>query len=75
MAKKRLPIVLYTLLLVSILVSLLVSVFPGSTAMADTIVNFPDPGLQQAIRDAIGKPSGDIYQSDLDSLTWIVLPA
>ena len=33
------------------------------------IVTFPDPALEQAIRDAIGKPTGDIYQSDLDKLT------
>jgi len=35
----------------------------------DSVVTFPDPNLQKAIRDAIGKPTGDIYQSDLDKLT------
>ena len=29
------------------------------------VVNFPDPNLEQAIREAIDKPTGDIYQSDL----------
>jgi len=33
------------------------------------IVTFPDAALEQAIRNAIGKPTGDIYQSDLDKLT------
>src|SRR5271157_2071448 len=33
------------------------------------IVTFPDAALEQAIRNAIDKPTGDIYQSDLDKLT------
>ena len=33
------------------------------------VVNFPDPGLEEAIRDAIGKPTGDILDSDLVGLT------
>jgi parallel beta-helix repeat protein len=33
------------------------------------VVTFPDPNLEAAIRDAIGKPTGDIYQSDLEGLT------
>jgi hypothetical protein len=37
-------------------------------AVAET-VNFPDPKLEQVIRDAIGKPTGDIDSSDLVSLT------
>ena len=32
------------------------------------IVDFPDPGLEAAIRDAIGKPTGDILDTDLDGL-------
>ena len=32
-------------------------------------VTFPDPNLEAAIREAISKPTGDIYQSDLDGLT------
>ncbi len=69
MIKNRVCIILHGFLLAIVLVSLLVSIFPISTAGADTIVNFPDPGLQQAIRQAIGKPTGDIYQSDLGNLT------
>ena len=37
------------------------------------IVSFPDPGLEAAIRDEIGKPSGDILNTDLDRLTSLFL--
>jgi len=36
---------------------------------AETSVNFPDPNLEQAIRETIDKPTGDIYSSDLVGLT------
>ena len=39
------------------------------TEPADQVVTFPDPKLETAIREAIGKPTGDIYQSDLEGLT------
>jgi len=39
------------------------------SASADAIVSFPDPGLEVAIREAIGKPTGDILESDLVGLT------
>ena len=35
------------------------------------IVNFPDPGLEAAIRSAIGKPTGDIWNTDLVGLTHL----
>jgi hypothetical protein len=35
----------------------------------DPVVTFPDAKLDAAIREAIGKPTGDIYQSDLAGLT------
>jgi len=35
------------------------------------VVNFPDPGLEAAIRDAIGKPTGDILDSDLVGLSLL----
>lgn len=34
-----------------------------------TVVTFPDPNLEAAVREAIGKPEGDIFQSDLKDLT------
>ena len=39
---------------------------PGSSP-----VNFPDPGLEAAIRDAIGKPTGDILDTDLIGLAQL----
>jgi len=33
------------------------------------VVDFPDPNLEQAIREAINKPTGDIYDTDLIGLT------
>lgn len=35
-------------------------------------VTFADPNLEAAIREAIGKPTGDIYPSDLEDLTSLV---
>jgi Leucine-rich repeat (LRR) protein len=32
---------------------------------------FPDPNLEAAIREAIGKPEGPIYPSDLEGLTYL----
>ena len=33
------------------------------------VVNFPDPGLEAAIRDAIEKATGDIHDTDLTGIT------
>ena len=42
---------------------------PLSPVLADDpVVTFPDAKLDVAIREAIGKPTGDIYQSDLEGL-------
>ena len=38
---------------------------PASAA----VVNFPDPGLETAVRNAIGKPTEDIHDTDLLGLT------
>jgi len=38
-------------------------------ADGDPVVTFPDPHLEYAIREAINKPIGDIYQSDLEEIT------
>ncbi len=54
---------------------LLSVVFVGFVAtevlVAETPVSFPDSNLEQAIRDAIDKPTGDIYESDLTTLTCL----
>ena len=44
------------------------AVLPATALADETPVTFPDAGLEAAIRDAIAKPSGDIYQSDLEAL-------
>ena len=41
------------------------------TVISCEVVTFPDPNLEAAIREAIGKPIGDICQSDLDGLTYL----
>jgi len=52
-----------------VLLTLLVFLLPASPANADEVVNFPDPNLEAVIRLTIGKPTGEIYQSDLYGLT------
>jgi len=42
--------------------------FSVATAYADMI---PDPGLEAAIREAFGKPSGPIHVKDLEGLTGL----
>ena len=52
-----------------VLAIMLLVLMPTSAVRADSVVTFPDPNLQAAIRTAIGKPTGDILQSDLAGLT------
>ena len=40
----------------------------ASSAAGQTVVNFPDPNLEAAIRAAIGKPTGPIYDTDVAGL-------
>ena len=51
------------------MVSLLVLLLTTSCGSVDRVVIFPDPNLETAIRRAIEKPIGDIYESDLKDLT------
>jgi Leucine-rich repeat (LRR) protein len=39
----------------------------------DKSIVFNDPQLEEAIRNRIDKPSGDIYKSDLEQIDWLVL--
>jgi len=55
----------FSKLMVAFVLALLALLLPASVANADEIVTFPDPNLEAAIREAIGKPTGDIFQSDL----------
>lgn len=49
--------------------ALLIAAVLCGCAPAAQEVNFPDPNLEARIRDAIDKPTGTIYASDLASLT------
>ena len=60
---------LITTTLLAVVGSVLV-VFPGNTASAVT-VDIPDSQLEAAIRDALGKPTGDITDTDLAGLTGL----
>jgi len=48
---------------------------PFSRVQADSVVAIPDPNLEVAIREAIDRPSGYIYQSDLSGSTFTTLHA
>jgi hypothetical protein len=59
----------YKLTLGIVLLGVLMLLLPSSVVKADETVAFPDANLEAAVRDAIGKTSGDIYRSDLKGLT------
>ena len=65
MSNKRVSTTVHVLLLAIVLLSLLVLVLPSSSARAETKVDFPDANIRATIGQAINKPTGDIYQSDL----------
>jgi hypothetical protein len=44
-------------------------VIPVSVVDAASVVTFPDANLEAAVRDAIGIPTGDIYDDNLTALT------
>ena len=52
-------------LLSIVCVLLTVLSLPGCRSSGNTIVTFPDPNLETAIREALNKPSGSIYASEL----------
>jgi internalin A len=54
---------------VLLILGLITGSLPLGLVRADTVVTFPDANLEAAIRDALGKPSGDIYASELAGLT------
>jgi len=37
-------------------------------------ISFPDQNLEAAIREAVGKPTGDIYEADVENLTSLYAP-
>jgi hypothetical protein len=48
---------------------LAVALMPVVASATDPAVNFPDHALDTAVRTAIGKPTGQIYASNLSTLT------
>ncbi|MFC2108542.1 leucine-rich repeat domain-containing protein [Candidatus Bipolaricaulota bacterium] len=50
-------------------VILALSILVATVSVSAVVVTFPDANLEQVIRDAIGKPTGDIDDSDLVGLT------
>jgi Leucine-rich repeat (LRR) protein len=71
MSKLRVWICLLVVMALMLTMGLLaVAGTPGPVqADGDPVVIFPDPNLEAAIREAIDKPIGDIYQSELEDLT------
>lgn len=49
----------------------LVAVCLSSLSCSTGGISFPDPNLEEAIREAIDKPTGTILQSDLDEITYL----
>lgn len=45
----------------------------GAVSAEAVVVNFPDPKLEEAVRNTIGKPTGGIYDTDLvgTGFTWL----
>jgi Leucine-rich repeat (LRR) protein len=39
------------------------------------LISFPDQNLEAAIREAVGKPTGDIYEADVENLTSLYAAA
>ena len=39
------------------------------TLIVSQVINFPDANLEQAIREQINKPTGDIFRSDVENVT------
>ncbi|MDD4607100.1 MAG: leucine-rich repeat domain-containing protein, partial [Patescibacteria group bacterium] len=67
--KKSLSILVLGFLVSSIVLTMLIAqpwqVKPANAA----VITFPDANLEAAVRDAIGKPTGDIYDTDVSGLT------
>ena len=74
MSRRRWLIQYFHLVLAIVLAGLLTLLIPYLVVGADAVVNFSDPNLDAAIRKAISKPAGDIYQSYLSSLTALTAP-
>ena len=54
---------------VALVLGILVSII--AVPVSADVISFPDPGLEAAIREAIGIPTGDIRDIDLVGLTYL----
>jgi len=54
---------------IAVLGMIVLVLVPGCQHSSAIVVNFPDPGLEAAIRNALEKPTGDIHNADLIGLT------
>ena len=48
---------------------LFLAVCESALSLRAEVVNIPDPGLQSIIREALGRPTGDITKEDMLGLT------
>jgi Leucine-rich repeat (LRR) protein len=61
----------FRILAVTLSFAVLLTTLFGCGPKTGTSVTFPDPNLEAAIREAINKPEGPIYTSDLEALTTL----
>ena len=57
-------ILFFTLILIFIISFLLLNV-ESKSLYADEVIYIPDPNLEAVLREALGKPIGDITRADL----------
>ncbi len=55
-----------------VLVAALASGVGGPGAASAAVVRFPDENLEAAVRDALGKPTGDVTTEDMETLVFFV---
>ncbi len=64
MKKLKIHVIVWLIAFATILI-------PSSLYASDEIVTFADANLEEVVRELIGKPSGNIYISDIDSISSI----
>jgi phosphodiesterase/alkaline phosphatase D-like protein len=75
MTTRRFSVISRYLLPAIVLISLLMLLIPVSVVKADSVVTFSDPNLELAVRLWLLKFSGDIYESDLAGITYLIAPS
>lgn len=53
------------------LIAIILIAIPTDLFASDNIVNFADANFEEVVREMLGKPSGDIYVSEVDSISSI----